>query len=131
MKDVHYVSLTDLCRRLKSGELSSLQVTRHVLDRIHALDGRLHSFARTLDEQAMADAERLDEDRRQGKPLGLLHGVPVAVKDLLNTRGKDWEEAERLFPGRSITRIKSRYYGRLKKLNEAKVEGRSGGQQIK
>lgn len=87
MTDLHYLSLSEIGRRIKSGELTAAEVTEATLGRIHRLDGRLHSFARVLDDQAMATAERLDRERRQGMPLHPLHGVPVAIKDLLYTRG--------------------------------------------
>ncbi len=87
MTDLHYLSLSEVSARIKSGELSATQVTEACLARIHDLEPRLHSYARVLDEQALATAERLDRERHEGKPLHPLHGVPIAVKDLLNTRG--------------------------------------------
>ncbi|MCZ6709222.1 MAG: amidase [Gammaproteobacteria bacterium] len=87
MTDLHYSSLTDLCRRMKSGELSAVQVTQNALERIEALDTKLQSFVKVLPDQARACAAQLEQDRIDGKPLGALHGVPIALKDLLNTRG--------------------------------------------
>lgn len=87
MSDLHYLSLSEVSARIKSGELSATEVTESCLARIHELEPRLHSFARVLDDQARAAAERLDRERHEGKPLHPLHGVPVAVKDLLYTRG--------------------------------------------
>ncbi|MEZ5560244.1 MAG: amidase [Pseudomonadales bacterium] len=87
MTDTHYLSLSEVCRRIKSGELTSTQVTQALLARIHELEPKLHAYARVLDDAALASAERLDRERAEGRPLGALHGVPVAVKDLLYTRG--------------------------------------------
>ncbi len=87
MTDLHYLSLSEVCRRTKSGELSALTVTQTILERIHREDSSLRSYARLMEDEALIDAERLDSERAAGKPLGLLHGVPVAVKDLLDTRG--------------------------------------------
>ena len=87
MSGLHYASLTDLCQRMKSGELSAAQVTENALERIEALDEKLPSFVKVLPDQARASAAQLDQDRIDGKPLGALHGVPIALKDLLNTRG--------------------------------------------
>jgi amidase len=87
MIDLHYVSLAEIGTRIKSGELTSTQVTRACFERIRALEPDLHSFASVLEDQALAAAARLDKERQTGKPLRPLHGVPVAVKDLFNTRG--------------------------------------------
>lgn len=87
MTELHYQSLHQVASRIKSGELSALQVTQACLERIRALEPELHSYARVLEDQALATAARLDRERHRGKPLPALHGVPVAVKDLLYTRG--------------------------------------------
>lgn len=87
MSGLHYLTLSEVGRRIKSGELTATQVTEETLARIRALEPRLHSYALVLADQALATAERLDRERQEGKPLGPLHGVPVAVKDLLYTRG--------------------------------------------
>lgn len=87
MTEWHYASLTGLCQRMKSGELSAEQVTEHALERIEALDAGLRSYVIVLPDQARATAAQLDKDRIEGKPLGALHGVPIALKDLLYTQG--------------------------------------------
>ncbi len=87
MTDLHYLTMTELIQRQKNSELSALDVTKVIFERIHEHDGRLKSFARLMEQDALETAGKLDDDRAAGKSLGLLHGVPVAVKDLLNTRG--------------------------------------------
>lgn len=84
---MHYLTLSDVCRRIKSGALDSVTVTQAILDRIRTLEPEYRSFAMVLADEALATAERLDAKRHRGEPLGALHGVPVAVKDLLFTRG--------------------------------------------
>ena len=87
MTSLHYNSLSATCRRIKSGELTSVQVTEALLARIEALEGDLRAFAMVTADEALKTAEAQDGKRRSGAPLGLLHGVPVAVKDLLQTAG--------------------------------------------
>lgn len=87
MTALHYRSLCAVADAIKGGELSAVEVTEACLARIHELEPRLRSYARVLDDAALASAARLDGERRAGRPLGVLHGVPVAVKDLLHTRG--------------------------------------------
>ena len=86
-QELHYNSLADTCRRIKSGEFTSVQVTEALLARIEALEGELRAFAMVTADEALKAAEAQDRKRRSGAPLGLLHGVPVAVKDLLETAG--------------------------------------------
>src|SRR5258708_6568073 len=85
--DLHYLSLAELSERLGAREVSSVEVTRVVLDRIAEVDGRLKSYATVTGERALADAARADGEIAAGKRRGPLHGVPVAVKDLCDTAG--------------------------------------------
>jgi amidase len=87
LSELHYASLAEVCARIKSGALDSVTVTEHLLERIGALEPKLHSYVRVLGEDALADAARLDAAREAGAPLGALHGVPIALKDLLYTAG--------------------------------------------
>jgi amidase len=87
MTDLHYLPMSEVAARIRNGELSSSQVTAACLTRIRALEPDLHSYATVLEDQALADAARLDEQRRAGRPLGPLHGVPIAIKDLLDLQG--------------------------------------------
>jgi amidase len=85
--DLHYLSLDEVARRLKARKLSSVEVTRAILDRIEALDPKLKSYATVTPERALQDAARLDAETAAGTSRGKLHGVPIAVKDLCNTAG--------------------------------------------
>lgn len=87
MAEVYYESLHDICGRIKSGELTATQVTRALLERIESIDLELKSYVKILTDSALATAAKLDKDREEGRPLGALHGVPIAIKDLLYTRG--------------------------------------------
>lgn len=84
---LHDLSLADVAAAIRGGELSSAEVTRHVLDRIAALEPRLHAFAEVRTDAALADAAAADARRARGERLGALHGVPVAVKDLCAMAG--------------------------------------------
>ena len=84
---LHYLSLSDLCRRLKSGALSAVAVTEAMLARIERVDGALKAYVTVTADDALAQATALDARRAGGEPLGALHGVPIALKDLLWTAG--------------------------------------------
>ena len=83
----HALSLSDVTRRVKSGELTARGVTEAMLERIDRLEPRLGAYVTVLGERALAQADALDERRERGDALGLLHGAPIALKDLLYTKG--------------------------------------------
>ena len=85
--ELHYLDLLDVGRRIQSGEMTSVGVTESMLARIKAEDPRLRSFVTVMAEQAMADARKADQEIAAGRARGPLHGVPLAVKDLLWTAG--------------------------------------------
>ena len=85
--DLHYMSLDEVARRLKTRKLSSVELTGAMLRRIGEVDPRLGSYATVTADRALADAARLDAETEAGSSRGPLHGVPIAVKDLCNTQG--------------------------------------------
>ena len=68
-------------------EISALEVTKLYLERIAALDPELNAFMTVAEEQAVEAATAAESDVMEGKELGLLHGVPVSIKDLAATKG--------------------------------------------
>jgi len=84
---LYFASLTDVAQLIESGELSSVELTELMLDRIDAIDSRLMSYATVMADQARDAARSADEEIRAGRYRGPLHGIPVAVKDLFYTRG--------------------------------------------
>jgi amidase len=84
---LHYSSLRDVARRIQSMEISPVDLTTRVLDRIAAVDPKLKSYATVMQEQALEGAKRAEEEIQRGMYRGPLHGVPIAVKDLCYTKG--------------------------------------------
>jgi aspartyl-tRNA(Asn)/glutamyl-tRNA(Gln) amidotransferase subunit A len=80
------LTVQDAAARLRSGELSSVELTRAVLARADRLDGRLGTYLARFDERALAAAAAADAELAAGLDRGPLHGVPVAVKDILAAR---------------------------------------------
>jgi amidase len=85
--ELHYLELLEVGKRIQSKELSPVEATRAQLERIQQLDGKLMSYALVMADQAMADAKQAEAEIAQGKVRGLLHGVPIGVKDLCWTKG--------------------------------------------
>ena len=80
-------SLTDVAALLARGDVSPVELTRAMLARIEQLDGTLHSYLTVTAERALAAAQAAEAAVARGERLGLLHGVPIGVKDLCATRG--------------------------------------------
>src|SRR5258708_9693440 len=68
-----------------AGETSAVDVARAHLDRIEAVDQRVHAFLHVAPEAALSAAAAVDERRGAGEPLGPLAGVPLALKDVFTT----------------------------------------------
>ncbi len=83
---MHELTLTELVAGLRSGDFSSVELTRHFLERIARYDQRLNSFITVTTDQALAQAEAADRARAAGEG-GPLAGVPIAHKDIFCTSG--------------------------------------------
>jgi Asp-tRNA(Asn)/Glu-tRNA(Gln) amidotransferase A subunit family amidase len=88
MAHVDYFSdIATLSRAIRARRLSAVELTTALLARIRSLDGKLRSFVTVTNELALAQARAADEEIAVGRWRGPLHGVPIAVKDLLWTKG--------------------------------------------
>jgi aspartyl-tRNA(Asn)/glutamyl-tRNA(Gln) amidotransferase subunit A len=90
MRGVSLTTLTfaELLRRLNSNEISSVTVTTDCLEAIRRSDPSIHAFLHVDHDDAIRQAEAVDRKRAAGEPVGLLAGVPVAIKDVLCTKGQ-------------------------------------------
>jgi amidase len=88
MNDVYFMSLLDLSDRIRTGQMRAQAVVEQMLDRIARVDRELNSYVRVDGDEAMAAARRADTEIGAGFWRGPLHGVPLAVKDLLHMAGK-------------------------------------------
>src|SRR5882757_664046 len=81
-----YMPLHELSAQLRDGKLSSVEVTRCVLDRIKQTNPTLRAYLTVLDDSALSQAAQADKEINAGRWRGPLHGVPIAVKDLCWTK---------------------------------------------
>ena len=87
MTALHELSIAEAGRQIAAGDLAPVDLTRAFLDRIDRHDGTLRSYVLVRGDQAMAEAERAGEEIRQGRHRGPLHGIPIALKDIVDTKG--------------------------------------------
>ncbi len=84
---LHYQTIAEVGARLRSRELSPVELTTAILERIESLDGELKSYATVMADSALASARVAESEIAAGNYRGGLHGVPIAVKDLCFTTG--------------------------------------------
>lgn len=88
---LHELSAFRASELLRIGEISALELTRALLDRISELDSRIHAYLNVTAESALADAKRSDDllaqARRGGADTPPLQGVPMTIKDVISTQG--------------------------------------------
>lgn len=83
--DLSALTATEAAAKIADSTVSSEEVTAACLDRIAATEEAVGAFAHLDAEHALTQARACDEWRRSGRPVGPLHGVPVAIKDIIDT----------------------------------------------
>ncbi len=84
---MHSLSAVEIRKRFVNGDVSATEIANHFIDRIQRLEPQVGAFLEVFEAPMLEQADRLDAKRRGKEPLGLLAGVPVGVKDLLNLKG--------------------------------------------
>ncbi|HEX5543337.1 MAG TPA: amidase [Micromonospora sp.] len=87
MTQWHELSVAEIGQRLRSGELTSVALTEYTLSRIDAINPSLHAFVHVTYDRALRDAARADGELKMGRDRGPLHGLPYALKDVIDTAG--------------------------------------------
>lgn len=94
------LSATESARKIRAGLLTSVDLVKACLARIEETDGQIKAWAQLDPEHALKQAAELDAIRQSGKPLGALHGVPVGLKDIVDTADYPTERGSPIFAGR-------------------------------
>src|SRR5262249_59317221 len=77
-----------LAANIKANRVSPVEIVAACLERIARLDGKLHAFVEVYDKEARLAAEAADKAIRSGHAVGPLHGIPIALKDLIEIAGR-------------------------------------------
>ena len=80
-------TIAEAAKQIAAKQLSPVELTRACLDRVHALDDRLHAFVHLTEERALAEARAAEAAIMAGGPSGPLHGIPIGLKDIVDTKG--------------------------------------------
>src|SRR4026208_1353990 len=101
MVELFWASMTELARMIATKAVSPVEVVRAHLDRIAALDGDLRSYITVCEQPALEAARAAEAALMAGQPVGSLHGVPYALKDLYDTAGLRTSRRRRHLPRRA------------------------------
>ena len=85
--DSSFGTLTEASRAVRSGVISSVELTKHILERIERYNPSLNAIITLLPDEALATARAADEALAKGESWGPLHGVPITVKDAFEIAG--------------------------------------------
>ena len=85
MIEVSSLSAYELSLKLKSGEISSIDLCKSYIDRIKKFEKDVKAWQFFDEKLLLEKAEEADDYRKSGKPLGPLHGMPIAIKDIIGT----------------------------------------------
>ncbi len=94
------LSLGEASRRIHARQVTSVELTRAVLDRIKVYNPKVNAFITVMNEQALAQAARMDAETQAGKFRSPLHGIPIALKDNIDTAGTRTTAASQVFDDR-------------------------------
>jgi len=99
-EDLAELSLAEASARLRGGRVTSTQLTEACLAHIATYNPKLNCFITVMREQALAQARGLDAEQRAGRLRGPLHGIPIALKDNIDTAGVRTTAASAVFDDR-------------------------------
>ena len=86
-KPLHYLTIHEAQKLIHDRALSPVELTRAVLERIHAVDSKLHAYINLMADGALQEARAAETEISRGNWRGPMHGIPVAVKDQLDVEG--------------------------------------------
>src|SRR5262245_44891184 len=103
-KNLHALSATEAARLIREGMISSRELVEACLARWRAVETDVQAWAFLDPKHALRQARAADELRLSGQPTGPLHGVPVGIKDIIDTADMPTESGSVLHAGREPAR---------------------------
>jgi len=92
MREARELTIQEVAQRLKAGELTSERLVESCLERIRAREEVVQAWVEIDEQAALVEAQRCDQESRDGQWRGPLHGIPLGIKDIIHVRGM-WTRA--------------------------------------
>ncbi|MFD1706416.1 amidase [Siminovitchia sediminis] len=110
MTDLAYLPATELSPLIQTRQLSPVELTKHLLNRMEKIDPIINSYITKLNELALKQAKEAENSIMQGQYKGPLHGIPIGIKDNFETKGIRTTSGEKIFanyiPNKTATTVK-------------------------
>ena len=104
LTNLHLLSASEAARLIRDGMITSERLVEVYLARIREVDAQVQAWAFLDTDYALKQARALDQLRLEGKPIGPLHGVPIAIKDIFDTADMPTENGSVIYAGRTPSR---------------------------
>jgi len=113
--DLTALTLSEASARIHDRSVTSTQLTKAILDRVAVYDPKVNAYITVMKEEALAQAAQLDAEAKAGKFRGPLHGIPIGLKDNIDTAGVRTTAASEVF----VTRVPTDDADIVRRLKEA------------
>ncbi|MEO7649769.1 MAG: amidase [Bryobacteraceae bacterium] len=100
LDDLTPATLVEASQSIRRKSVSPVELTRQCLNRIERLNPKINAYITVMGEQAIAQARELESEQQRGRFRGSLHGIPIALKDLIDTKGVRTTAASAVFADR-------------------------------
>ena len=98
--DVSSLSLSEVSKRIRAKQATSVELTQSLLDRIRTYNPKLNAYITVMRDQALAQAAQMDAEIKANRFRSPLHGIPIALKDNIDTAGTRTTAASEVFDDR-------------------------------
>src|SRR5215471_8169347 len=98
--DLSSLTLSEASKRIRSKQVTSVELTQALLDRIKVYNPKVNAYITVTHDQALAKAAEMDAETKSGKWRGQLHGIPLALKDNIDTAAIRTTAASEVFDDR-------------------------------
>ena len=103
MTDILSLKVEELVSKIKDSQLTSVEICKKYIERVNEFEKDVKAWAHFNKKLLLEKAAEADEHRRSGKPTGPLHGIPVAVKDIIGTLDMPTECGTKIRKGKSYS----------------------------